>query len=74
MLSHEVQYTIYSGDVEYYRYGERHRIDGPAFVSASGFISWWQYDQRHRHYKHGPAIIEINGAFEYWIRGEYVEK
>ena len=35
----------------WYRDGQRHRIDGPAYQARDGTKEWWLNDQRHRQEK-----------------------
>ena len=38
---------------EWYRNGQRHREDGPAYEGSDGTREWWLNGQRHR--EDGPA-------------------
>lgn len=53
------------------RHGKLHRINSPAEVYETGYMAWWQYDQRHRN--HGPAIITETCIYYFWERGAHVE-
>ena len=55
------------GEVEYWKNGRKHRINGPAVITPYK-IEWWQNGQRHR--KDGPAIIYSNGMKEWWRYGQ----
>ena len=58
-----------NGDQAWYVNGQRHRLDGPAVISAAGTQEWWVNDQRHR--PDGPAIIGAAGTQEWWVNGQW---
>jgi hypothetical protein len=31
----------HNGDKEWWQYGKRHRLDGPAYKDAAGYEEWW---------------------------------
>lgn len=47
-------------------FGEYHRVDGPAIVSADGKQEWYLNGRRHR--EGGPSLIESGGTTTYWHR------
>ena len=49
---------------EWYRHGERHREDGPAYESSDGYKAWYIHDKRHR--EDGPAVEYADGS-KYWF-------
>ena len=51
----------------WYKDGQRHREDGPAFEDAEGFKAWWINGLRHR--LDGPAIIYSDGMVKWYIKG-----
>jgi len=51
------------GTIRYFKNGEFHREDGPAYSDGDNFKSWWINGIRHR--EDGPAIIDVIGK-EYW--------
>ena len=48
----------------------RHREDGPAYESSSGYKAWYINDKLHR--EDGPAIEYANGAKYWYINGVYL--
>ena len=44
------------------RYGNLHRVDGPAVIYKNGDEEWWFYGKRHR--EDGPSSMCSTG--EYW--------
>jgi len=44
---------------------EKHRLDGPAVIMATGTKEWWVNGERHR--EGGPAVEHANGNTEWWI-------
>jgi hypothetical protein len=66
MLKYQVRYD--NMRMIYSRHGERHRTNGPAFMSINGYGVWYQYGKRHR--KNGTAVIFYNSGIQYWIHGK----
>jgi len=70
---------INSGGRAWFTDGELHRKDGPAVKCGfwrNGIIGgelivcrseFWYYGRMHR--ENGPAVLEIDGSHEYWIKG-----
>jgi len=50
--------------------GQRHRLDGPAYIGADGYQAWWVNGQLHR--LDGPARIYADGRREWWVNGENI--
>ena len=64
--------TVNEHGTQSYRnaYGNRHRIDGPAYIRGD-YQSWWVDGNRHR--TDGPAVIDGDRR-EWWVDGkEYTE-
>jgi len=53
---------------EWFKEGERHRIDGPAVEFADGTKHWYREGKRHR--EDGPAVEHPNGYKEWWVNGK----
>lgn len=69
-LKYEVVYDTEAQYIDYRRYGEEHRLYGPASVLVDKDMFWMQYGEMHR--LDGPASVP---AGRYYIRGEgYTEK
>ncbi len=68
-----------SGGRAWYLDGLLHRTDGPAIESGiwqnNELIvcrsEYWFWGKLHR--EEGPAVIEIDGSHEYWLRGECIK-
>ena len=57
------------GSLEWYKNGKWNRDDDkPAWISASGTLTWWKNSLRHRIC--GPAVINADDSLGWWIRGE----
>jgi len=53
----------------YFKYGKKHRLDGPAQIALSGYRSiWWVNGKKHR--LDGPAVVRS----EEWIAQCHFEK
>lgn len=65
-LKYQVKRTPYC--LIYYRHGEKHRIDGPAFGWMGSEYEWIQYNKHHR--LDGPAKIS-KWYSTYFIRGQH---
>lgn len=53
---------------DYYNYHREE--DKPAFETSLGYKAWWNKGRRHR--KGGPALIHVDGTYEYWINGKEI--
>ena len=53
-----------NGNKEWWFYGNRHRLDGPA-VEKKERTEYWQYGKLHR--TNGPAIIQSDK----WVKNKY---
>ena len=49
-----------------------HRIDGPAYIGASGLYKAWYFDGK-RHRLDGPAIERAVGQNQWWIDGKKID-
>jgi hypothetical protein len=58
------------GRKEWYRYGQRHRVDGPAVEHESGDREWWLDGKPHR--VDGPAQEYADGGVVWWLDGKVV--
>lgn len=67
-LKYQVEYEINLGLLEYCRYGEPHRVGGPAVMWQDSDLFWYEYEKLHR--LDGPAVIYNNNALSYYIRGK----
>jgi hypothetical protein len=56
-----------NGDEEWYFYGEKHRLDGPACIRGGSKI-WYFHGKQHR--EDGPAVERVNGDKEWWVHGQ----
>lgn len=56
------------GDICWYKNGEYHREDGPAFIGVNGRKEWYLNDKLHR--EDGPAIIDPNGYEGWYLNGK----
>ena len=58
----------------YYKDGELHRTNGPAFKGDDGTKFWFINGKFHR--EDGPAVEWYNGCKEWWLdsRGPYSEE
>jgi len=52
---------------KYPNYTQRHRLDGPAYISG-GYRAWYKDGLRHR--EDGPAIEYTSGAGEWYLHGK----
>lgn len=52
---------------EYFYFGDRHRVGGPAVIHANGSEEYYLNGKRHR--LDGPACSWASGRVEYWIHG-----
>ena len=60
-----------NGSLSWYLNGQLHRDgDKPARIYADDSLVWWQNDQIHRIC--GPAIIRVDGRFDWGINGENI--
>lgn len=73
MLKYEVVlssgYNVYS--CKYFRHGNFHRKNSPAYISNRSHMSWYEYGERHR--KDGYALL-FDGELRFYIRGKVVLK
>lgn len=53
---------------EWWSYGRRHRIGGPAVSRPDGYEGWWRQGERHR--PDGPAVTRAEGTQEWWVDGK----
>lgn len=53
---------------KWFKNGELHRIDGPAYVSVAGREEWFRKGKHHR--IDGPAVIMTNGAKKWFVSGK----
>jgi len=56
-----------NGNRSWYKNGELHHEDGPAYIELGGVRQWYQYGLKHR--LDGPAVIHGEDSSEYWIHG-----
>lgn len=63
-----------SGTEFWFKNGERHRLDGPAFIDYEyGHEEWWVNGHPHR--LDGPAVIFSNGSEkEWWEYGKCIRR
>lgn len=66
-MSLKYEVVRYNNSTKHYRYGVRHRTDGPATIRCTGTMIWEQYGSNHR--TDGPAYILQSGPCIYFIRG-----
>ena len=69
MMTEPTRTVDAAGTQEWHVNGQRHRLDGPAVISAVG-RQWWVNGQRHR--LDGPALIWANGYQEWCVRGQNI--
>ena len=48
--------------------GQRHRLDGPAYIDPNGYCQWWKNGKLHR--LSGPAIEWPEGQKEWWVNNQ----
>ena len=56
-----------NGTQSWWLNGERHRENGPAYISVCGTKQWYLNGKLHR--EDGPALIGANGVQEWWVNG-----
>lgn len=56
-----------SGSKVWYRYGGKHRVNGPAAIFVTGEIGYYEYGLLHRY--NGPALITQKGSKYWYCRG-----
>jgi hypothetical protein len=56
------------GTRSWWRYGQRHRMDGPAVEYPDGYREWYRDGRLHR--EDGPAIEGASGYREWWRDGQ----
>ena len=56
------------GTQEWWVNGQRHRLDGPAYIGAAGTQEWWVNGQRHRPV--GPAVISAAVRQEWYVNSQ----
>ena len=61
------------GNKCWYKNGELHKEDGPAFIFFDSHRKEW-YINGKRHRLDGPAIEYSDGKTEYWLEGKQVEE
>ncbi|MFM1755425.1 MAG: Celeribacter phage [Bacteroidota bacterium] len=61
-----------NGIIGYYKNSLFHREDGPAYITRSGYKTWWFEGKLHN--LNGPAKIWPRGREEYWIDNKYFSK
>jgi hypothetical protein len=61
-----------NGTVSYFKNGDYHREDGPAFIGDNGYQEWQIKGKYHN--LSGPARVWKDGKKEYWIDGESFTK
>ena len=68
-MKSESKLTVDSFGNKYWKneYGERHRLDGPAFENTYG-DKWW-YLNGNLHREDGPAFETVHGTKEWWLNG-----
>jgi hypothetical protein len=81
-IYHKVNNTIHAegepalvhdnGDCTWFRYGLRHRVDGPAFTNRNGLEIWFYYDKIHR--DGGPAIVYESGDTAWYKMGVLIRR
>ena len=52
----------------WYKDGNLHRLDGPAFEGVDGSKAWFKNDGLHR--EDGPAVERPDGDKAWWLNGE----
>lgn len=60
-LKYEIYYTLndYTNAIYYHRHGERHRINGPAYVGENASMFWMQYG---RYYSSDGFATTVNNT------------
>jgi len=58
------------GTKQWYKEGKRHRLDGPAIISANRYKYWYQNGKQHR--LDGPAV-EIDEYKLWYYKGKLIE-
>jgi hypothetical protein len=71
MLATQCKYLIDGGvnAFTHYRYGELHRINGPAIVFTDGDCAYYQYGDRHRVDGAARMITGKRIVIEWYRRG-----
>jgi hypothetical protein len=59
------KYTDKYGTQRWWKDGNLHREDGPAYINSDGTQIWYKDDKRHR--EDGPAIIYPDGS-QMWYK------
>lgn len=59
---------VENGNLWWYKNGEPHREDGPAFEHANGSQGWYLNGERHR--LDGPAITWLDEHEQWWVYGK----
>lgn len=60
------------GRIEYYKYGLKHRVNGPAVIDKkANYLAYYIHDVLHR--IDGPAVI-CSGQKQYYINGIKTDK
>lgn len=49
----------------WFKNGEIHRTDGPAYINGNGYKEWWKHDKRHCEV--GPAVFHKDGSCSWWL-------
>ena len=58
------EHRFASGEIYFYKNGQKHRDDGPAVISADGGKEWYQNGYRHR--EDGPSFEKGENHKEWW--------
>lgn len=48
-----------------------HRINGPSFMSLTGYACYYKHGKPHR--ENGPARIYSNGTLAYYTEGKHIK-
>lgn len=66
------RHVIAGGTQIYILNGQKHRENGPAEISTTGYKAWFWHGERHR--KDGPAVVYADSSVEYWERGKFLRR
>jgi hypothetical protein len=63
-----IRYEYADGQKEWFAYGNRHRLDGPAVIKANGSKYWYVNGKHHR--IDGPAVEWADGSKAWFVNDE----
>ena len=66
--SFDFKFIINHKNKQWYKNGNLHRDNGPAYICPDGYEAWYKDGLRHR--EDGPAITESNGTEHWYLNGE----